>query len=252
MVFDDDNGRSNPKNITLNGKELPWARKYKYLGTFITNDNDALEEDMGAKRATFISNTLNINQEFNWACSEVKVRINNLFNSTIYGSNLYDINSKMFLQLGKSYNIAVRLLWGLPRDTHCYWIESLAGKHLIASLYSNMITFYNKILKNHKPAVRNLGHLMINDCRTTVKRNIDTIVSKAHGCGILMMHEGFTDLNVKEFKRYCRVYEFPTEEYYRVNLLRELLNVRDQNLYIDNNFLENNQISDMINNLCSD
>ena len=75
--------------MKLNNQLLPWVDKVKYLGTIICNKKNKLEDDMIAKRATYIYNVLNIIQEFKWAHPGVKNNINALYNGNVYGSNLH-------------------------------------------------------------------------------------------------------------------------------------------------------------------
>ena len=79
------------KNITLDGKDLPWVKTAKHLGCKIVKKICGLKDDLMEKRATYINKVNELTQEFHFAHPLTKVRINNIFNSYFYGSVLWDL-----------------------------------------------------------------------------------------------------------------------------------------------------------------
>ena len=43
-----------PQNLSLNGNNLPWVKKAKYLGNTITSEINGLQKDIIEKRAQYI------------------------------------------------------------------------------------------------------------------------------------------------------------------------------------------------------
>ena len=99
MVFGHNRKNDPLKLMYLDGKHLPWVRRIKYLGTIITNEFYMLEEDIASKRAKFIEFSNSIIQEFKYAHPSVKSAINSIYNGSVYGANLYNLESKMCQQL---------------------------------------------------------------------------------------------------------------------------------------------------------
>jgi len=104
------------KNITLYGKDLPWVNTAKHLGCKMTDSAGALFKDLMEKRATYINKVNELTQEFYYAHPLTKVKINNIFNSSFYGSPLWNLFGKEAVRLEKSWNVSQRML-GLP-ETH--------------------------------------------------------------------------------------------------------------------------------------
>ena len=143
-------GSANLREIILNGAELPWVSSYKYLGSVITNDDDILEKDMNIKKGIFISNNHRLIQEFRWVGSRNLSNILKIYNASIYGSNLYDLNHHIITKIVSAYNNAVRMVWGIPRCAHRYWVEVLSGTHMLTSIKSNQIGFMKRVKSINK------------------------------------------------------------------------------------------------------
>ena len=123
------------RRIKFNGKELPWADSSKHLGAKLTNASNGLAQDLMEKREIFVNKVNELCQEFHYATSSTKININNCFNSSFYGSHLWDLFSIEADRLENSWNISQRILSDIPRNTHRYFIEPLSGtQHIQTSL----------------------------------------------------------------------------------------------------------------------
>ena len=161
------------KNIILGGKDLPWVNNAKHLGCRLTNTRGALSKDIMEKRAIFINRVNELNQEFFFAHPLTKIRINNIFNSYFYGSPLWNLFGKEADRLEKSWNIAQRILMGLPRNSHRYFIEPLSNtQHIRHSLFRRYIKFINSIKASEKAVLRDMLLTVKQDCRSTTGMNL--------------------------------------------------------------------------------
>ena len=111
-------------NITLNGNKLPWVKQVKHLGPIIQSDN-SMSIDIAQKRAGFIAKMNSILQEFHFVNSETLVKLMYSYATTMYGSNTWDLFSKDCEKLYRSFNVAIRHVFNLHRQTHRYFIESI-------------------------------------------------------------------------------------------------------------------------------
>ena len=75
------------------------------------------------KRASFINKNNELIQEFRFTHPKT---INMVKNSHLYGSVLWNLSSRFVDKLEKSWNIATRRMFELPRETHCYLIEPVS------------------------------------------------------------------------------------------------------------------------------
>ena len=81
------------------------------------------------KRAAYISaEALRLDQEFGYVHPSTKVKIDNIFNTSIYGSVLWNLLINELEWIEKSWNISQRVMQGLNFKAHCYFIEPLSGR----------------------------------------------------------------------------------------------------------------------------
>ena len=235
--------------IILNERELPWTDTYKYLGTTISNKDDRLSSDINIKRGTFISNTYQLVQEFRWAGSFVLTRILRIYNGNIYGSNLYDLESEKYSKFATSYNSAIKLAWKLPSMTHRYWIEVLGGIHMDAILRANMINFFKRLLSHDKTVIRAAIH-SIKYNRTTVSgNNLAILRRESLKLGIINNYESINDINTKVYKQTRRYEAVKPDDFHKLQLMNELLMIRDRELFIDDDNIEHDDIMMTIDDL---
>jgi hypothetical protein len=134
------------KAIKLNGIDLPWVNEVKHLGNKLGIDNYGLSRDLMEKRAMFINRNNELIHEFSYAHPMTKIMINKVFNTHFYGSQLWDLFSTESVRLEKTWNISQRIMLGVPRNTHRYFIEPLTeSQHIKFSLMKRFIKFVKNI-----------------------------------------------------------------------------------------------------------
>ena len=150
------------QTIVLGGCELPWVSHAKHLGHKISFKINGLSEDSMEK--SYINRVNEFNQEF-YSNSSTKIMINNIFNSRFYGSQIWDLFSDEAIRLEKLWNISLRILLGIPRNTHRYFIEPLSGTtHIMLSLFKRFLNFIN-LIKNSLKGI-------LNNCQSTTGCNL--------------------------------------------------------------------------------
>ena len=204
--------------VNLNGDPLPWKDKVNHLGTTLSS-NCSLSPDVMEKRATFIQTCYNLNQEFCFANEEIKLKMLRLYNTAFYSSNNWLFSSEEISKFGKTWNINLRIMYNLPRDTHCWIIEELSeGRHLRQMLFNRFLKYIKLIANNKKQSVKTLFNLIKDDVRTNTGSNIRTI--------LLETAVNPRDLQIHALKGW-RVY--PAQDEWTVPLLRNLMEVRGNN-----------------------
>ena len=86
-------------DIFLTDNHLPWVYSIKHIGNIIINSRFILEEDMEQKRACYINKNCEINQELVRADPEMITKINYIYNSSWFGSMLWDCYSPTFSRI---------------------------------------------------------------------------------------------------------------------------------------------------------
>ena len=76
----------------LNGVPILYVDEFKHLGNLFQSDN-SMTRDCKLKRAKFISIIHSLNQEFNFSEPTMVVKLYNIYASSVYGSNLWDLFS---------------------------------------------------------------------------------------------------------------------------------------------------------------
>ena len=79
----------------------------------MVSDQDILEQ-----RAMYIVKNNELNQEFYYAHPKTKIWINNVYNTSLYGAPLWDMFSRNFEKLEKTWNVSIRTMLSIPRNTH--------------------------------------------------------------------------------------------------------------------------------------
>ena len=128
---------------------------------------------MKSKRARFIERNNEIIQEFHFSHPRTLVELNVVYNAHFYGSCLWNLKSDRVIKFENSWNIAVRKMLRLPRETHCYLIEFVSGQHHMRSiLASRFLGFIASIRKSKKESLRNLLGTIEYDTRSVTGRNL--------------------------------------------------------------------------------
>ena len=226
MVFTPNEKKIEPEKLILNGDPLPWVTHAKYLGNLIENVINGLKNDIKVKRAKFVEKNCELNQEFLYAHPEIKSKLNHIYNSSFPGSILWDITSKNLQMLFNSWSVAVRHMWDVPYNTHRYLIEPLSGLHAKTMVYTRFISFTKSIQKCTKYPVKYMYELIKSDTRTITGKNIRQILIETD-------HENILDVNINKLKRNMKFRKIPKEELWRINLIKELTDVKRNSLCVD-------------------
>ena len=214
-------------NIILNGEKLPWVVNAKHLGCKISANIHGLSKDMMEKRAQYINRANELDQEFHFASPSTRVWINQVFNTSYFGSQLWGLFNKEEERIEKTWNVSQRIFLRLPRNSHRYFIEPLSGvKHIRESLRHWFVNFTKKILASDKAVLRTVFHMIKRDCRSTTGENLRKI----------MLILGETNVEkLESVKLLSKTYvDIPTGDEWKINIAKELLDTR--NLLIINGF----------------
>ena len=122
------------------------------------------QQETTEKRGMFISDCMNMNQQYHYASPETKLKMFSIYNQHFSGSNLWDFSSKIFQQLCNSYNTNIRVIFDIHRETSCWLVEKLASGRLAKQIiYGRFIKFISSLQENRRLIVKSLGQQVIND-----------------------------------------------------------------------------------------
>ena len=209
------------RNITLDGKDLPWVRTEKHFGCKIDDKIYGLNDDLMEKRATYINKVNELTHEFYFDHPLTKVRINNIFNSHFYGSAHWELFGIEALRLEKSWDVSQRIMLGIPRNSHRYFIEPMSDtKHKTFSLFKKYIKFVDSIESSSKSVLKRMLRIVRRDCRTNTGQNLRKFMRIAGKTRIDDLKKGdFNDL----------IYtEIPAREERKIRLAEELIEMKNR------------------------
>ena len=228
--------------ILLNNLPLPYVTEIKHLGNTLQS-NGSMSKDVSCKRAKFISKIHSLNQEFHYANTSTVLKLYDIYTCDFYGSNLWDLYSRDVQKLLNSWNIAIRILFDLPRETHRYFIEPISNvPHIKTVLCTRFVQFVTSLSNCHKLCIRLLVDLSKHDLRTVLCKNLESI---AQDCNV--QSRNLNKFCVKQNMIYNHI---PLDQEWKLPILHELLKVKEDN-FVLNNFVDI-EIATMINFLCSD
>ncbi len=161
----------------------------------------------------------------------------------------------MFQQLSNSYNVNIRIIFDIPRSSHCWITEQIAGiGHAKQQMYARYIKFVNTLYSTKRQCVKSLFEYVRGDVRSLVGGNLRQILLD---CDVTVV-PGVT--RPSELSNY-NVYPIPEDEAYRLPLLKLLMEIRNDNWTVifneenegdePDDEMDDNDIVIMINDVCS-
>ena len=152
-----------------------------------------------------------------------------------------------------SFNVNVRILFDIPRNSHRWIVEELAEeRHARKQIYSRYIKFVNSLYNTERQCLRFLFKYVSDDVRSQVGGNMRKILLDT-GAPVIPGVTRPADLNN------YRVYSVPECQEYKMPLLHSLIDIREDNWSIffneenrDNvEELQENDILMMIHEVCT-
>ena len=243
IVFSKKTVHAQPLNILLNNDQLPWVNQVNHLGHVLQCDN-SMRIDIAKKRGVFIGKMNSLLQEFHFVTPNTLIKLMNIYATTLYGSNTWNIFSIDCEKLYTSFNVAVRQILNLNRCTHRYLIEPLSNTHHLKTIItSRYVTFFKTLVGSSKKPVRFLARLNSMDQRTVLGKTLSKIMTLT-GSNVASP-EDLTPNWIKKNLRYARV---PDTDEWRIPLCYELLGARNGSIVVEG--FTNVECEDILSNIC--
>lgn len=230
------------RSITLNGKALPWVNRAKHLGCKLTSKIHGLGSDIMEKRAQFINKAIELDQEFYFANDVTRLRVNDIFNTSFYGSQLWNLFGNESQRLEKSWNVALRVFLRMPRNSHKYFIEPLSGQpHLKYKLLKKFVNFVNSIKTSDKKILRNTLQSVMYDCRSTTGNNLRKTMLLLNGYDVNCVSK-------KDIERL--VYDpIPVSDEWKVEFAKEIIDIKNNRLVLQD--FSNKELNGIMEQICT-
>ena len=182
-------------------------------------------------------------QQFGYLQPELVVKLLSVYSTALYGSNLWQVNSPEHLQLTKSWNTAMKIIWELPFATHTRFLESLSPvPHLESVLTGRYLGFLKSFLRSENCALTLIFSSCSSDMSSKTGQNIKYMQDKHKMDSMAKL------VAKKNNLKKLRVYSLPEEENWKVSLMKEVALVRKGQLELD---FEDKNLEEILEAICT-
>lgn len=225
--------------LKLCGNELPWVKVGKHLGVKVENNPlDLIGQDIKEKRAQYIQRNNELVQEFAYAACDTKAQINRIYNSHFTGSVLWNL---LDIEANKVYNtwsVSIRKMFRLDRKTHRYFIEPISKiPHIKISMMKRFWKFSESLSQTKKKTVANVYQAIAEDCQSTLGTNRR----------LLKLTCNTPKVQLKTIEK-LSFYKTPKGEEWRESVVEDLINVRDNQMYLKD--WKKEEIAELLYHVC--
>ena len=229
-------------NIKLCGNDLPWVSSGNHLGNILDNKIDGMLHDILVKRGRYVARNNELNQEFHYCHPHTKFQLNEIYNSSFYGSPLWDLFSRESEMLENSWNTSFRIMFNLSYRTHRFFVESISRKlHVKKVLLKRFLGFLSQIQKSTKKLPAKLLQQIQHDTGSTTGSNLRNIM-------LLLGKHKIEEVSIRDLNsfEYCPV---QSDNKWKVDMVKELIEVRENNLHVENFSAE--EFEEILEHLCT-
>ena len=228
--------------LYLCGNPLPWVSSGKHLGITLSNKIDEMKTDILIKRAEFINKNNEILQEFFFSHPRTKIKINDVYNSHLTGSCLWDLFCREAVMMENTWNVAMRLMLDIPRESHRYLIEPLSNVvHIKTVLVKRFLTFLEQIRKSEKSSSKFLLETILHDARSTTGSNLRNILLRTEKSDVSEL--------VPDDALKVKYHPMKSEEQWRLPFIQDIIEAKNDQLSISH--ISDSDLDEMLTMLCT-
>ena len=212
--------------LLLNERPLPWVKTATHLGHELSQKCD-MEHAAWVTRAKFIEKSTGIRDMFHFARPEQILYSINLYCGDFYGSNLWSLYGQRAEQVYRAHNTAVKLSWGMPRETHTWAVTHLlrcGQPSAREKILSGYVGFLARLHKSACWEVRIMAEIELHDASSVTGENIGGII-KEFGADPRRITPHQMSVLYKE-----NIVPMHPEEHWKLSMLEEMLWERQQRL----------------------
>ena len=207
-----------PAMLSLYDLVLPWVESAIHLGHQITKDEDSSKAILSSK-AIFNSKVHELRQELGDQYPEVFISLVQVYLTSMYGSNLWDLYHVSAEKMFSAWNFFIKNTFSLPFATHRHIVYNITNKtHLRVALLRRFINFYKKLENCSKPELIHLFSLQKCDQRSVFGRNCSKI---CHEFNVVKIN----DIKLKDVSMPVLMDD---SQNWRIPFLHDLLGLHDE------------------------
>ena len=225
-------------DVTWNGPNMV------HLGITLSDDG-SMEQDVKVKRALFIDECHNLQDEFRKTHPDVQAKMMTLYNSSCYGSNTWNLFGEWTRKLLVSWNVNLKQIWQLPHQTHRFFFEHLTEcRHLKILLIRRLLKFLFNIIDGDRDSCRLLLRTICKNANATTGRNLRNIEGEA---GIMLDVENLKS-KIDMVSDKVSFADIPLGESWKINAVKELSKIKSNHLQVDE--FTSEEVDEMLQFIC--
>ena len=179
-------------------------------------------------------------QEFHFAHPRTRLWVNKIHNSHFYGSVLWPLRSKEVSALEKTWNVSIRRMFDLPRETHTYLVEPISEEpHVRSILAKRFVSFVQSLRVSKKKPLREVLKVLEYDTMSVTGGNLRQILNNTNIDDVRNLKPSDITENYKEI---------PIGEEYRVNIIKEIIKIRNKQLEVPG--FEKHELEEIMRFVC--
>ena len=239
LIFSDPNFCVKDINITISGSKIKIVQNEKHLGHIFQNSENKIDFNNVIRDIKVRTNVI-INQfkPISWI-AKVKVFLSQC--SALYGCHLWNLDDNKVKELHTAWNVSCRKVLGIDPRTRTHLISHLMNSMTIENtIMHRMSSFFLNGLNHPNNVVNTFFKNVLVSNSSVMLRNLNTIQNK-----LKIKYVDLLILKKYEIRKYFETNN--TESNWRVNMIKELLNIREQQLVCD---LTQNEVKELLQYLC--
>ena len=179
-----------------------------------------MSHDISIKQAAYIQKNCEIIQEFHFCHPKSKLYINGVYNCHFTGSPLWNLFGMEAQKLERTWNVSIRQMFNLPRETHRYLIEPISeSPHVKKVLLCRFLSFLNQVRNSEKKVPKELLKSIQYDTKSITGSNIHNILR--------MTHQIYIEDVKKQDIYNLDYFDIPDDEKWRIGLINEILEAQN-------------------------
>ena len=228
-----------PAPVKLCGRPLPWWDKVEHLGHWV-NYTGTQEQDCNTARASFIGQSNEILNMFEFASPQQKLAAVQLYCCAWYGSTLWDLYGPAAEKVYRTWSTTCKIAHGVDRKTHTYFVQHYFSgqfpsvRQIIVKRY---VQFVQTLASSENKIVWNLSQLAFNTVRSTTGSNVANIRNEFSLCPLMYPKQQFN----------LAKQELSVNQQENIALLDNLLIIRSNE--IDEEIIE--ELNGLIDQICT-
>ena len=203
-----------------------------------------MDQDCKCKRARFIDNSVSIRETFHFAKPDQILKAVQVYCCDFYGSMLWNLYGEQANQLFRSWNTCTKLVWGLPRQTHSYFVDrflSCGMPSIRSQILSRYAKFVRSLLSSPSKEVAVVARVSATDVSSNTGLNLLNFKLESNLCAVTS-----PIMKIKEFL--FRPMPVPESDEWRIAVLSSYLETRNS---LKSSLSNTEFIDNLIDSLCS-